>query len=181
MKLIRNELINRLPTGDINYLEDPLSYIEKPNLRNYSIDDLRGRMIQIKSQKYVSFWEGITEELEKIYNELEIAGFDVGFRMINEIMHFMYVSWRYEGSPSTWNNWERYFDAQIKQKIIPKLHGPKRILQEVIESLFEICCEENLKADPKTFDDFSCFKYPESAFKLKEIDKILHEQGLYLS
>ena len=35
----------------------------------------------------------------------------------------MYVSWVYEGEPEIWDNWERYFDAQIKQKMLPKLHG----------------------------------------------------------
>ena len=40
----------------------------------------------------------------------------------------MCVAWRYEEKPLEWNNWERYFDAQIMQKMLPKLHGSQKEL-----------------------------------------------------
>ena len=43
--------------------------------------------------------------------------------------------------PSEWNNWERYFDAQIKQKMLPKLHGSERVLGEAITELSKLCLD----------------------------------------
>ena len=48
----------------------------------------------------------------------------------------MVVAWRYENSPDYWVNWERYFDAQIKQKILPKLHGSQKAIGNVLDNLF---------------------------------------------
>ena len=72
-----------------------------------------------------------------------MAGFDFGFRVIDEILRFMYVAWIYENSPSNWDNWQRYFDAQIMQKMLPKVHGSQRELDIVLEKLFKLCYDAN--------------------------------------
>ena len=43
-----------------------------------------------------------------------------------------------------WDNWMRYFDAQIKQKMLPKLHGSQRVLEDVLKELFELCIDVKL-------------------------------------
>ena len=175
---MKSQLTNEKPSGNINYLQNPLSDLQGPNIRNSSIDDLRELMKHITTGKTMSFWDEISLEIDKIYNKLKKAGFDFGFRVINEIMRFMYVAWKYEGGPVNWDNWERYFDAQIKQKMLPKLHGSQRTLQEVIKSLFEICYGKEIETDPRSisFKDISFSKYPTSALKLREMDKVLYEQ-----
>ena len=175
---MKSQLTNEKPSGNINYLQNPLSDLQGPNIRNSSIDDLRELMKHITTGKTMSFWDEISLEIDKIYNKLKKAGFDFGFRVINEIMRFMYVAWKYEGSPVNWDNWERYFDAQIKQKMLPKLHGSQRTLQEVIKSLFEICYGKEIETDPRSISvkDISFSKYPTSALKLWEMDKVLYEQ-----
>ncbi|ADZ09786.1 hypothetical protein Metbo_1559 [Methanobacterium lacus] len=150
---------NNLDTGSLDgqkqYLENPLSNLE---IRNAQIFELKELMLDINTPTG-NFWELITLEIKKFQDILKKAHFDFGFRIINEIMRFMYVSWVYEGKKSQWNNWERYFDAQIKQKMLPKIHGSQRTLDNIISELLAQCNE-----------------YPNSKQKLQEMNDILLKQ-----
>ena len=65
----------------------------------------------------------------------------------------MFVSWRYEGSPKNWENWERYFDTQVKQKVLPKLHGSQKAIGQTINELFNACLiERKNNADARLVD-----------------------------
>ncbi|MEL7672022.1 DUF3578 domain-containing protein [Methanobacterium sp.] len=148
------KISNKL-NGDINYLENPLSNVE---IRNASILELR-KLFGNVTVSGGNFWDIMRDQLEKFQNILKKAGFDFGFRVINEIMRFMYVSWVYEGKPLNWANWNRYFDAQIKQKMLPRIHGSKRTLDHVADELLEHCKD-----------------YESSKKKLEEMQKILDKQ-----
>lgn len=133
------------PKGDLEFLEDPLNH--KTELNKIK-DELAPIMDQLIS------------ELEFFYEELKDPGFDFGFRVVNEILSFMHAAWIYEGKPQEWDNWKRYFDAQIKQKILPKIHGPERLLRDTLQKLKEHCTG----------------KFPESEKKLEEMEQTLKVQ-----
>ncbi len=175
LSYMQNEFDNEKPSGDIKYLQNPLS---DNNVREFSIGELKELMEDIKTRENEVLWDKISLEIDKIYDELKKAGFDFGFRVVNEIIRFMYVAWKYEKQPEPWENWERYFDAQIKQKMLPKLHGSQRTLQEVIKSLFEICYDKKVEKDPRLIskEEIYLAKYPTAALKLREMDKVLYEQ-----
>jgi hypothetical protein len=141
--------------GDIAYLENPLSNIE---IRSASLSELKGLFGEMNTPEG-KFWDLMAVELEEFQNVLKSIGFDFGFRVINEIMRFMYVSWVYEGVPDTWDNWQRYFDAQVKQKMLPRIHGSQRTLENALDNLSNLC--EN---------------YQTSKDKLEEMDKVLKKQ-----
>ena len=69
----------------------------------------------------------------------------------------MLVAYKFNGEKDF--DWERYFDAAIKQKILPKIHGTEKSLKQTIEDLIEFCED-----------------YPTSLEKLEEMKKILHDQ-----
>ena len=160
--------------GDIKYLQSPLtdSYISKLN-----IQDLK----EILSEIYFngeSLWERLAMELTMFQEALIGTNFDFGFRVINEILRFMVVAWRYENSPDEWDNWERYFDAQIKQKILPKLHGSEKAIGNVLNLLFNLCLKDrNNNENPKIFNiDKSNSRYFTSAVKIQTMSKVLSDQ-----
>lgn len=160
--------------GKIEYLQSPLidSDISKLN-----IHDLKEIFSEI-SYNGDSLWDTLAMELTAFQETLKGSGFDFGFRVINEILRFMVVAWRYENSPSEWNNWERYFDAQIKQKILPKLHGSEKAIGNVLTNLFNICLvERNNNENPKNFNIIKedC-RYYTSAVKLQNMSKVLSDQ-----
>lgn len=154
------------PSGDIKYLENPLLGSE---IREMDINQLKDLFKGINSE----FWNTLSDEIFKFQNILKKSNFDFGFRVINEIIRFMYVAWVYEGKPKDWKNWNRYFDAQIKQKILPKLHGSERAIGETLEDLFNACFLED---SGRTFYVETSYKYPQSAKKLKEMKEALNKQ-----
>lgn len=162
---ILGNIDNEAPDGDLSYLEDPMAGCE---VRNYDIDKLRSAFEGVKFDGK-DFWEVLSLEIDKFQTILKGSGFEFGFRVINEIIRFMLVAWIYEGSPEEWNGWERYFDAQIKQKILPKLHGSEKIIGETLEKLYKECLDT-------VIDDKEMKKYPESSEKLKEMMDVLRKQ-----
>ena len=163
---MRGEYNREVPSGDIKYLEDPLSGSE---IREMDINQLKDLFEGINSE----FWNTLSDEIFKFQEILKKSNFDFGFRVINEIIRFMYVAWVYEGKPNDWKNWNRYFDAQIKQKMLPKLHGSERAIGETLEDLFNACFLED---SGRTFYVETSYKYPQSAKKLKEMKEALNKQ-----
>ena len=138
------------PKGNIGYLEDILIDQE---IQNMSIQELEQVFDNDK------FWDELSDEIFKFQKILKKAGFDFGFRVINEITRFMAVAYKYENEPRNWTNWKRYFDAQIKQKMLPKLHGSQKVIGETLDELLEACEE-----------------YPTSKAKLEEMIDVLEKQ-----
>ncbi|KAF5053244.1 hypothetical protein DSECCO2_400390 [anaerobic digester metagenome] len=144
--------------GNTGYLEDPLSDLD---IRGEDINKLKKRFNNIKTGNETLLWEELSSNIYEFQEALRGADFDFGFRTINEIVRFMYVSWVYEGKPVTWDNWDRYFDAQIMQKMLPKIHGSQRELENVLKELHKLCINGN---------------YPKSTKKLRKMSKILSER-----
>jgi len=164
------------PNGDLDYLEDVLS---DQVITKYSIEDLRKKFSDVKTESGESFWNVFTTEIDEFQSGLKEANFDFAFRVINEISRFMFVSWKYEGKPKTWKNWQRYLDAQIKQKILPKLHGSQREIGDILDNLFDLCYkgERNQPVRKlKGLEDDPDIKYRSSALKIQEMSKTLYNQ-----
>ena len=160
--------------GNINYLQSPLT---DNNISNFNIEDLKEILHEISCNDG-NLWDVLAVELTAFQETLKDSNFDFGFRVINEILRFMVVAWRYENEPGEWNNWKRYFDAQIKQKILPKLHGSEKAIGSVLTNLFNICLEDrNNNINPKNFTvtEENC-RYYTSALKLQNMSKILSDQ-----
>lgn len=160
--------------GDISYLQSPLDDCDVSDL---TIEDLKEILSQINYDED-NLWDILAMELTGFQETLKGSGFDFGFRVINEILRFMVVAWRYENSPEDWDNWERYFDAQVKQKILPKLHGSEKAIGNVLTRLFNICLvERNNNENPKNFNinKENC-RYYTSALKLQDMSKVLSDQ-----
>ncbi len=160
--------------GNITYLQSPLT---DSDISKLNISDLKEILSQV-TFKEDNLWDTLAVELTGFQETLKGSGFDFGFRVINEILRFMVVAWRYENSPEEWNNWERYFDAQIKQKILPKLHGSEKAIGNVLINLFNICLKDrNNNENPKNFivtKDNS--RFYTSAVKLQNMVRVLSDQ-----
>lgn len=169
-----NSDFNEFDFKNINYLMNPL---EDLDVRNMNVHDLKDIFMFINCSRG-NLWDVLSIELDLFQSILKKINFDFGFRVINEILRFMFVSWRYEGSPKNWENWERYFDAQVKQKVLPKLHGSQKAIGQTINELFNVCLiERKNNADARLVDltKKDC-RYYTSAVKLQNMAKILSNQ-----
>lgn len=134
-------------------------------------------------------WGALSHQLTCLHNILKKSGFDFGFRVVKEVTAFMYVSWKYENRPDEFVNWDRYFDAQIKQKILPKIHGSKKVLGDTLDELLAFCIgcevvalddklinlESNENSEKYEFSPTNT-KYPNSAMKIAEMREVLEKQ-----
>ena len=142
---------------NVDYLQDPLS---DKDIRYEILSKINENFSNVKCNENKKVIDELTSELTNLNNILKGSNFEFGYRTVNEILAFMYVAWKYENKPEKWDNWRRYFDAQIIQKILPKLHGSQRILAGTLENLLDFCKE-----------------YPSSQKKLKEMKTILENQS----
>ena len=159
--LKNNENSIDLKNKNVEYLLDPNTGKE---VRNMSVKDIENEFADVKINYNGDerlLWNVFIELLDDFYDELIKSHFDFGFRVINEILRFMYVAWVYEGQPDEFTNWDRYFDAQIKQKLLPKIHGSEYTLKETLDGLKKICDQNKFKT---------------SVTKLDEMNKVLKEQ-----
>lgn len=130
-----NNDINEFPEfNDLNYLEFKL-FDEK--LSNLNIYGLRNILRDIYSDNR-NLWEILSEELCKFDSFFRNFEVFFNFRIVNDILKFMVASWKYEGKPYVWNNWERYFDSQIKSKLLPKIDS-SFYSREIFEMLLTLC------------------------------------------
>ncbi|MDZ4170541.1 MAG: AAA family ATPase, partial [Methanobacteriaceae archaeon] len=172
---IMSEIEHKVPEGNIDYLENPLSNLK---IRNYKINKLKDQLTHVKINDNNNLWEVLALEIHSFQEALSEAGFDFGFRVIDEVMRFMYATWLYEDSPDEWKNWTRYFDAQIMQKMLPKIHGSQQELSQVLENLFELCYSgESINKIwySANLEEYE-IKYPSSAKKLQKMGKKLQEK-----
>ena len=162
---MKNQFKTDSLSGNVQYLENPL---DEDDIRKKGIDELRELFVGV-TVNGESFWEILSKEINEFQDILKESGFDFGFRVINEIVRFMAVAWKYDGEKSEFTNWTRYFDACIKQKMLPKLHGSEKIIGKTLNSLYQTCLSSAI-------DNEEMAKYPESYKKLKEMKKVLREQ-----
>ena len=87
--------------------------------------------------------EGIKLILESFYKELEKCGFEFAYRTVKEIRLYAIASYKTaEGEKPTATE---IADIQILQKILPKIHGNKKQIGNLLDELEKLCDENQLK------------------------------------
>ena len=174
---------------------NPVDSEEKINIQKFNelakfnsfkndFNDLESKLKSVELNEN-NLWIILSDELNNLYTILKDSGFDFGYRVIKEILRFMYVAEDYDDNIE--ENWSRYFDAQIKQKILPKLHGSESVLDSTLKYLLNYCKAENIDFDAfsrdledeytkQLFRENNNFKYYNSAKKLREMIIVLNKQ-----
>lgn len=92
--------------------------------------------------------EMLKTELIYFFNELKKTGAEFGFRSASEIMRFAAVVNKIE---PTWQTGD-IIDAAIMQKLLPKVHGSRKKLKPVLETLGVLCLIEKT-SDQNTIEN----------------------------
>jgi uncharacterized protein (DUF1697 family) len=124
--------------------------------------DIRSRSIRerIQEDKEPIFnvgFEEVKRVLETLFTVLEGSNMEFAYRTMEEILRYVKVSFELEENKENWD-WKVNMDAQILQKILPKLHGSKRKMERILTELESICNE---------------FKFTNSQSKLDRMIKTL--------
>ncbi len=83
----------------------------------------------------------LTTLLLELFDELKSVGAEFGFRSAGEILRFTYFHALLCGDSWTL---QRSLDAQVLQKLLPRLHGSERRLRPVLNSLQSFCTANEL-------------------------------------
>ena len=154
-----SDSFNKFPElMDIDYLE-----FNSEDLFNLSILDFKSIFQEIWCNGH-DLWTLISKEMdrfEKIFIKNDLT---ISFRVVNDILRFLLVSWKYEGGNYNWENWEKYFDIQIKQKLLPK------IKDKSIDSNFLNNLAKNCLKFPEREISIDNIKYPVSYIKIKNME-----------
>jgi hypothetical protein len=90
--------------------------------------------------------ESVKAWLTEIFGELAPIGAEFGFRTVYEITRFIHFHAKLSGAD--WQ-FKDAMDAQVLQKLLPKLHGSERRLGPVLKALEAFCtryeCDNSLK------------------------------------
>ena len=79
-------------------------------------------------------WVLIEKSLRDLFDILKKEKQEFGFRTTNEICRYLNIVLSETEADGKWN-WEEAFDAQIVQKVLPKLHGSRRKLENLLINL----------------------------------------------
>lgn len=105
--------------------------------------------------------EEIKPILESFYKELEKCGFEFAYRTVKEIRLYAIAAYKTaEGDKPTATE---IADIQILQKILPKIHGNKKQIGNLLDDLEKLCTEQELKESGKKIqqmkDKLNRFQY----------------------
>lgn len=122
------------PSGDVSYLQDSTAGLE---CRHMSARDIIAEMREFVPDGVI---DGMVRDLGEIQVRMSGMGLPFAYRTLDEVMRFMYVAWNYVGR-GDFHDWKRYLDVQIRQKILPKIHGSSSILSE-LRAFRDMCTRE---------------------------------------
>lgn len=102
-------------------------------------NDVRSGKIPDGAEKILDEMKPI---LESLYKELEKYGFEFAYRTVKEIRLYTIAAWlTAEGTKPTAIE---IADVQILQKILPKIHGNRKQIGELLDNLEKLCTEKEL-------------------------------------
>lgn len=125
--MFSSKVLDRANVIEMNGIE-PKSYIN-------NIDDSISK--DYKKLKDISWYDDYVELLNKIYYALDGQ---FAFRIIDEISRYMIINSELYGDSQ--ENYYKFFDEQINQKILPKLHGSRAQLKPKLDKLYELFSQE---------------------------------------
>lgn len=123
--------------------------------------------------------DNIKETLIKFFGELKKTGAEFGYRSALEILRLIHHLSVLDQSLGT----NEMIDIAIMQKLLPKLHGSRRKICPVLETLGGFCLKENGNIIKDVFDkpefDFEAPEvlYPLSLEKITRMHKGATENG----
>ena len=126
-----------------------------PDLVFHSDDALKGKR------------KALSEALTELFGIMHKHRMEFGYRTMHEVLRYAGVDYELAADRATWS-WAACLDVQILQKILPKLHGSKKRVEQLVVDLAVFCETGAAPAGTGAFAARSTGKitYPQSYEKL---------------
>lgn len=120
------------------------SFLEQPSKIDLSVLDGKGatmaqHFLALAKDNQIKPDEKYTETFTKFFNELKKIGAEFGYRTAFEML-LLIKKLNTVGDFST----EESIDIALMQKLLPKLHGSRSKISEVLDALINLCLKEGV-------------------------------------
>ena len=134
MENVLDNLLDGSDGGEFknNYFDSPEDFLKKANVVH------SGEIPNDVS----SILEKIRVILKEFYKVLEGCGFEFAYRTVKEIRLYTIAAWL--TAEDTKPTAAEIADIQILQKILPKIHGNRKQIGELLDNLEKLCSENKL-------------------------------------
>lgn len=159
-----------------------LNHVGEVNLKTLAAQgsNMAAPFVSLAKQKVASAagQDEIKEPMLAFFKELKKTGSEFGYRSAAEILRFVSIA---QMIKPDWDLKE-IFDAAIMQKLLPKVHGSRKKLAPVLESLGNLCLKKDIKIadvfDTKIETDYAAVSlYPISLEKIARMYGNLMDNG----
>ncbi len=79
-----------------------------------------------------------TNTIKDLFVIMQAVNMEFAYRTMNEVLRYVRVSYELTADKAGWK-WQDCMDAQILQKILPKLHGSRRKIEHMLVALSSYC------------------------------------------
>lgn len=93
--------------------------------------------------------EDCRSAIDDLFSIMQKRHQEFAFRTMSEIFRFLVVAYELTHEDEEWD-WKQALDAQILQKVLPKLHGSKRKIGSLLAALAKYC-EQGIRLDAESF------------------------------
>ena len=133
--------------------------------------DMASSFVELASKKDLANDSDIANTLKSFFNELKAVNAEFGYRSATEIFRFIcQAKANDQETGSKKMTKDEILDAAIVQKLLPKLHGSRKKLEPVLQKLWKLCFDDNIKDIQNiTPDNAKKAKYKESADKIRRM------------
>lgn len=137
------------------YLENPAGYPEMKRAAYGGAEAFLGLSLKARCDGLAAMDEGLKKRLNQhlleIYGIMEKGRYEFAYRTLNEVIRYLKVCHELAEAEDkkAWmdGEWKTDLDAQILQKILPKLHGSIGRISDLITGLADYCHRGGLPSE----------------------------------
>jgi hypothetical protein len=162
----------RVTDQEMNAFLDAPSSPNVPSIEGKGMS--MGQDFVLKALKKVDTTADLKDALLPFFQNLQNAGAEFGYRTASEMSRFISVCTELaEGHMSA----DEIIDAGIMQKLLPKLHGSRNKLENILMTLGRLCLVDQEKLAFQEGEIGEDIKYPLSYEKLNRMYKRVRDDG----
>lgn len=139
-----------------NYLKNPTGYPEMKRADDGVAANFLELSLNARANALADLDEGLKTTLNRhlleVFGIMERGRYEFAYRTLNEVIRYLRVCQELAEDKKNWTDaaWKADLDAQILQKILPKLHGSIGRISDLIVNLADYCHRGALPSAPAT-------------------------------
>ena len=95
--------------------------------------------IKLTQKRSNEVFSNVKTIFENIYKILEPQGFEFAYRTVAEVKKYIIAAYMLNNKPLDSELLNQTIDEQIVQKLLPKIHGNKKIIGDMLHKLLKLC------------------------------------------